>query len=365
MTVPLERFRAPELVRALAAAIAAAADHLGHTRIMHICGTHEHELQRFALRQLLPSNLELIAGPGCPVCITPAAAILTARRLALSASRPILATYGDILRVPTTEGTLLDGRQQGGDIRLVSGPADAVRLAHENPGREVVFFSIGFETTAAPVAAILTRGVPSNLSLYTCHRYVPAAVETLVAADADGSLAGFLLPGHASVITGTVAYRFLPEKFGRAAATTGFEPVDILRGILAIVKQLRGGSPTVQNCYERAVRECGNIKAQEAIARAFDRTDALWRGIGLLPGTGFELKPEWRSFSARERFLLMEEAAEDILPGCSCHLIMLGKRKPDECPLFGKECTPVHPRGPCMVSQEGTCRAWYLFRESS
>ncbi len=358
---PHEQFRAREYVLALAAKLADAAAGLDDVRIMHVCGTHEHELRRFALRQLLPPNVELIAGPGCPVCITPAAAIITARRLALADERCILAAYGDVLRVPTTSGSLLDGRRDGGDIRLVYGPADAMRLARENPERQVIFFSIGFETTAAPVAALLKGELPDNFFIYSCHRYVPTAVEAIVAQDAERDLSGFLLPGHACVITGPVAYRYLADAHGRAAAVAGFEPVDILRGVLSIVENVRDGRAEVANCYRRAVRDEGNRRAQAFIADVFDRVDAPWRGIGILPQTGLALKDGFAHIDALAHFGMEEAEAEDLMPGCICHLVMMGKRRPSDCPLFGGACTPTEPCGPCMVGGEGTCNAWFSF----
>jgi len=366
MPAPHEQFRDRNLVRRLAAKLASVAAGLGHVRIMHVCGTHEHELRRFALRQLFPPNVELIAGPGCPVCITPAAAIITARRFALADGKHILAAYGDVLRVPTTEGSLLDGRRDGGDIRLIYGPADAVRLAAGNPDRTVIFFSVGFETTAAPVAAMLKGALPEmqkNFFIYTCHRYVPSAVEAIVAQDAERDLSGFLLPGHACVITGAVAYQYLADPWGRAAAVAGFEPVDILRGVLSIVEQIRDGRAEVANCYERAVRDEGNRRAQAFIGEVFDCVDAVWRGIGVLPRTGLVLKPGFERLDALTHFGVEEAEAEDLMPGCICHLVMMGKRRPADCPLFGAACRPTNPRGPCMVSREGTCYAWFSFGE--
>ena len=356
---PCSPYRDPRLVDGLRRALAQAMEGLPPTRVMHVCGTHEHEIGRYALRQLLPKNLEIIAGPGCPVCITPASAIVTAARIACMDGRHILCAYGDVLNVPTGQGSLSDARRDGGDVRLVYGPPDAVRLARENPDRRVVFFSVGFETTAAPVAALLRQGVPDNFCIYTCHRYVPTAVEAIAALN-KGGLAGFLLPGHAAVISGLTPYRFLPDKFGSAAAAAGFEPVDILLGLVYIARQLRAGKPDVQNAYARVLTEAGNTRAQEALGQVFRLVDAAWRGIGVLPGTGFQLKDGYASLDALTRLGIDEEPAEDIMPGCSCHLIMLGRKQPADCPLFGRACTPAAPKGPCMVGTEGTCRAWFV-----
>jgi hydrogenase expression/formation protein HypD len=283
---------------------------------------------------------------------------VTAARIARGDRRCIVCAYGDVLNVPTREGSLQDARRGGGDVRLVYGPPDAVWLATENPDRLVVFFSVGFETTAAPVAALAQAGMPDNFCLYTCHRYVPAAVE-VIATQNQGSLAGFLLPGHASVVTGVAAYRFLPA-MKTAAAVAGFEPADILLGLLCIARQVRDGRYDVENAYPRAVTEAGNARAQAALAEVFDRADASWRGIGALPGTGFVLRASYARLDALARLGIREAEADDLMPGCSCHLIMLGRRRPDECPLFRRACTPADPKGPCMVGSEGTCRAWYV-----
>jgi len=355
-------YRSKELVSELAHALQEAAQGLPPLSLMHVCGTHEHEISRHALRQLLPKNVKVVAGPGCPVCITPASAIATAIKFATLNPPPILCTYGDIVRVPIGRGSLWQTKSRGAEVRVIYGPRDAVRMAEENPDRPVVFFSIGFETTAAPVASLLAAALPKNFLIYCCHRYVPAAVEAL-AADAESPISGYLLPGHASVISGYQAYAFLPERYQKPAAVAGFEPVDILAGILSLVRQIQQRRPTVANCYPRAVKPEGNRQAQQILEQVFDRTDAAWRGIGILPGTGLELREPFRRWSALAHYGLEEEAEDDILPGCSCHLIMTGRRQPSECGLFGKACTPENPKGPCMVGGEGTCRAHYLYPE--
>jgi hydrogenase expression/formation protein HypD len=356
-------FRSKDLVRELTGALANAARDLPPTKIMHVCGTHEHEIGRHALRQLLPKNVELIAGPGCPVCITPASAIATAIHLALLPERPIVCTYGDIVRVPIAGGDLWQTRAQGADVRLVYGPREAVRLAQDNADRPVVFFSVGFETTAAGVAGLLTTPLPDNFFIYCCHRWVPAAVEVL-AAQKESAIDGFLLPGHACVITGSRAYDFLPQRFGLPAAVAGFEPVDILSALLSLARQIQQQQPSVANCYPRVVRPEGNRRALEFIDRVFARTDAAWRGIGVLPATGLELRDEFVRFDALRRFGAEPQTAPDILPGCRCHLVMLGRSRPADCALFGSTCTPQNPYGPCMVGSEGTCRAHYLYPEN-
>lgn len=355
-------FSSREAAAGLTRALAAAAAGLPPLKIMHVCGTHEHEIGRYALRQLLPANVKLIAGPGCPVCITPAAAIATAIKLAGLLPTPILLAYGDIVRVPTAQGSLFEAKQNGADLRIIYGPRDALRLARENPDRDVIFFSVGFETTAAPAASLLQSDWPDNLFIYPCHRWVPAAVAALVA-DGKSEVAGFLLPGHASVISGFAAYDFLPKRFGLAAAVAGFEPVDILAALVSIARQTREGRPQVANCYPRAVSAEGNPEARRALDEVFELAAADWRGIGSLPGTGFILREKYRRREALRHFGLSEVPAEDLMPGCSCHLIMTGRREPEQCSLFGRACTPEDPRGPCMVGGEGTCRARYLYPE--
>lgn len=355
-------YRDRESVAKLSAALSEAAHGLGDIRIMHVCGTHEHEIRRFGIRQLLPQNIRIIAGPGCPVCITPASAIATARALALHESSPIVCTYGDMVKVPVKDGSLLDTRGNGGDVRIVYGIREAVELARSDTDRQVVFFSVGFETTAAPVAAVVKRGLPENLLLYTCHRYVPTAVKALAELD-DGSIGGFLLPGHASVITGSVAYGFLAKDYRLPSAVAGFEPMDMLAGLLSIIRQIRDDEPEAANCYRRAVRDTGNVKAQNVINDVFVLYDAPWRGIGILPGTGLRLRDTFKTLDALSYYGMEEVVSPDVLPGCICHLVLLGRRSPADCSHFRSVCTPEHPQGPCMVSGEGTCRAAFLYPE--
>jgi len=350
------------VVRDLTDALSRAAEGIGPVTIMHVCGTHEHELRRYGIRQLLPANVKLIAGPGCPVCITPASAIATVMAIARHDSGPVVCTYGDMVRVPTDNGSLYDLRGEGCDVRVVYSIRDAVSIARALPDRNVVFFSVGFETTAAPVAATIRAGIPGNLLVYTCHRYVPPAVEALAGSD-DGLVNGYLLPGHATVITGTGPYNILPERYGRASAVGGFEPVEMLVAGLSILRQIRAGKPEVANCYAHVVRDGGNPAAMKALDDVFDRTDAPWRGIGVLPGTGLTLNEKFYGIDALKRLELAPVKAADVMPGCICHLVLTGKNEPGDCPLFGKACTPDHPHGPCMVSTEGTCRAHFLFPE--
>ena len=359
---PIEApFRDRALVDALAGEIRKLSEDLDTVRIMHVCGTHEHEIARTGLRQLLPENLTIIPGPGCPVCITPASYIETAISLSLSDEKPVVCTYGDMVRVPGPNGSLLEARGRGADIRIIYGVRDALAAAETERKKPVVFFSVGFETTAAPVAAVITGGLPDNLFIYPCHRYVPPAVEALVSLADD--IDGFLLPGHASVITGTGPYRKVAESFGKAAAVGGFEPVDILTALLSIVRQVKSGRPAVTNCYRRAVRDGGNVRAMESIGMVFRRADADWRGLGILPGTGLELSGLYEHLDARNRFGISQADEVEDAGGCRCHEVLLGKISPSDCALFSVACTPMQPKGPCMVSGEGTCRAAFLYPE--
>jgi len=358
-------YRSRQLAGELTRALNDASQGLPPVKIMHVCGTHEHEIGRHALRQLLPSNVELIAGPGCPVCITPASAIATAMSLARGAENAMLCTYGDIVRVPIDDGrNIWQLRSEGIDVRIVLGPREAVQMARENADRPVIFFSVGFETTAAGVASLVLGDLPDNFLIYCCHRYVPAAVEAL-AAQEGSAIDAYLLPGHASTITGVRAYEFLPAKYGLPSAVAGFEPVDILAALVSLLRQIRLARPEAANCYPRAVRPEGNLRAQRLIADAFRSTDASWRGIGTLPGTGLTLRENLLAHEALSRLEMDEEEAEDIRPGCLCHLVMTGRKRPADCAMFGNECAPEHPYGPCMVGGEGTCRAHYLYPENN
>lgn len=353
-------FRDPALVQELVAAIKAELPSGQKVKIMHVCGSHEHAVQRWGLRSLLPETLEIFAGPGCPVCVCPAFEVGEA--LTLAGQGAVLATYGDMLRVPTPRGTLLDARAQGADVRLIYGPLDAVRLAAHMPGRQVVFFSVGFETTAAPTAALVARGdLPANFSLLTSHRLTPPAMELLLGIG-DVHIDGFMAPGHVSVIIGANAWDVFARAYRMPVVVAGFEPADVLAGLLQLVRQVRRGEAALDNTYARAVRADGNPEGRRVLAAAFDVAPAWWRGIGRVPRSGLVLKPHLEHLNARQRFTLAARPERDELPpGCSCHLVMLGKIYPPQCPLFGGKCTPDTPYGPCMVSHEGTCLIWNQF----
>ena len=324
-------------------------------KICHVCGTHEWTITHSGLRPLLPENVNLIAGPGCPVCIVPAREIDEA--IWLSLNGVTVATFGDMYRAPGSEISLEDAKSRGGDIRVVYSVRDAVEMATKEPSREFVFFAIGFETTT-PMNAVEVERCPENLSFLVSHRLIPPALDALAAMD-DLNLNGFIAPGHVSTVIGMKPYQKYPE-MGMPTVITGFEPIDVLLGVYMILKQIEDDEPRLENEYSRAVTFSGNVKAQEAIARVFDTVDGAWRGLGTIPASALKLKEEYSDYDARLRYEIEVGPGRDVYPGCSCPQVILGKISPSECPLFMKACTPEKPKGACMVSREGTCRIWAI-----
>ncbi len=358
----IDEYRDPELVRKLLDAVHALAAKIGRPiTLMEICGTHTHAIGRFGIRRLLPENIRLISGPGCPVCVT---SISDVDRALYLAERPnvLFATFGDMLRVPGTGGrSLQQMRAAGADVRIVSSALDALSLAEANPSREILFLGIGFETTAPTVASTLQsarRKGLMNFSVFSVHKTVPPAIQALLD-DPELNIDGFLCPGHVSVITGTEAYRSIPAA-GRSAVITGFEPVDIVDGILMSLQQIREGRYDVAIQYARGVSQDGNQRARQLMAEVFEPDDANWRGLGLIPGSGLSIRREYASLNALSRFPLPEIPSVEF-EGCRCGDILRGVISPPECRLFRKACTPVNPIGPCMVSSEGTCSAYIKY----
>ncbi len=356
-----EAFRDLSLARRLAAELRSLEIERSVT-IMHVCGTHEHAIARAGIRSFLPDGLRLVAGPGCPVCVCPARDI----DLAVAAARLegfIVATFGDMFRVPATTSSLEEERASGRDIRVIYSPLDALRLAVEHPDREVVLVAVGFETTAGPIAAALLNDPPRNLTIIPSLRLIPPALRFLLEAGI-GPVEGFLLPGHVSTVLGREGYRFLESEDGAPGIIAGFEPVDILRAVIGLVELIRGSeSPRVVNQYTRVVSERGNSKARGLISRVFTEADSEWRGIGVIPSSGLVLGPGFEHLDAAARHGLKTDVQPiDVRPGCLCHEVILGKTEPEDCPLFGTACTPRRPHGPSMVSSEGTCRARYQYR---
>jgi hydrogenase expression/formation protein HypD len=335
--------------------------------LMEVCGTHTVAISRFGLRALLPPGVRLLSGPGCPVCVTDQADI----DLFLALARQpgvIVTTFGDMIRVPGSETTLAAEKAKGRDVRVVYSPLDALEVAAAHPEALVVFYAVGFETTTPMVAATLEMAVQRNLSNFTIfpvHKTVPGALEALLASEGV-RIDGFLLPGHVSAITGAGAYQAVVEKFHVPSVIAGFEGNDILLAVDMLLAQLEAAEAKVEIEYRRAVSWEGNQTAQRLISDFFLPVDATWRGIGVIPGTGLALRPEYAGFDARNRFDM--EALRAGLPeipaklrACACGEVLQGIKLPTECRLFGTACTPVSPVGPCMVSGEGSCAAYYRY----
>ncbi len=335
-------------------------------KIMHVCGTHENSIGRFGLRSLLPRSIELVAGPGCPVCVCPASDINTAIEIAYRED-VILATFGDMIRVPAKIGESIDSLQaaksKGADVRIVYSPLDVLKLADKNPHKKVVFFSVGFETTAAGVASMIYNNPPHNLSILSSHRLIPPSIELLLGIG-DVKIDGFLLPGHVTAVIGMNPFKIFPEAYRMPTAAAGFEPLDMLSAVLSIAEQAGEGRASLINLYPRAVKEDGNPKAISIMSDVFKETSSYWRGIGRIPRSGLKLKEKYSKWDANKVFEIKDKDRDffDIHPSCSCHLIMIGKIYPTDCPLFAKKtCNPENPFGPCMVSMDGTCRIWHRY----
>jgi hydrogenase expression/formation protein HypD len=334
-----------------------------HRRVqfMEVCGTHTVSAFRSGLRSMLPTNLRLVSGPGCPVCVTAQRHIDAAIELAAKHD-VIIATYGDMVRVPGKHGSLELQRAEGARIRVVNSALHALQIAREAPGVQVVFLGVGFETTTPATAATVLeaqRGGIDNFSVLMCHKLVVPAMMALLAAG-DVPLDGFLCPGHVSVIIGSAAYRPVVDQYRKGCVVAGFEPQQILSGLLHLARQAAAGQPRLENVYPAVVSEAGNLAAMELIHRVFVVADTPWRALGIIPGSGLELGPAFRQYDALDRFHVTLGEDEDH-PACRCGEVIQGKVEPIECSLFENTCTPLTPIGPCMVSSEGTCAAWYKY----
>jgi len=347
-------FRDPALAKRVAAQIRRLAPAY-QVKFCHVCGTHEWSITHYGLRSLLPEKVDVIAGPGCPVCVVPSAEIDEAIRLALNGVT--IATFGDVIRVPGSEMSLQEARASGGDVRIVYSVSDAVKMAEKEPSKNFAFFAIGFETTAPSTAIEILHKPPGNLSFLVSHRLIPPAMELLLGVG-DLHIDGFIAPGHVSTIIGMKPYEVFPGAYRMPTVVAGFEPLDILFAVSMLLKQIREGEARLENEYTRSVMWEGNVKAQQLIQRVFNVVDGHWRGLGKLPLSALALKEEFQPYDAREKYGVKVERSRDLLPGCLCHLVMIGKIKPPECPFFMKACTPQTPKGPCMVSFEGTCGIW-------
>jgi len=327
-------------------------------KIMHVCGSHEVTVTKYGLRSLLPNWIEVMAGPGCPICVTTSAEIDEAIELAKRGH--IVTTFGDLFRVPGTRASLADAKTDGADVRIVYGAADAVDVARRNLEQEVVHVAIGFETTAPAIASELIRKPPPNFSLLVCHRLIPPAMEFLLASG-EVALDGFLCPGHVSTIIGSKPYEPISKKYEVPQVIAGFEPIDVLLGIWMLLKQIDDGRHEVEIEYTRSVRPEGNVLAQGKMMQVFEVVDKPWRGFPIIPASAFKLRSEFERFDVDGRFDVHVEGAVDIAKGCRCGEVLRGLVYPHECPLFSKACTPLKPIGPCMVSSEGTCNIAFKY----
>lgn len=335
-------------------------------RIMNVCGGHERSITMAGIRSALPESVELIAGPGCPVCVCPEEDVYQAIQLALR-GEVILVAFGDMLRVPVNVPkkevrSLEQAKAAGADVRPIASPREAVRIARENPERQVVFFAAGFETTTAPVAAMLLEGVPDNLSVLLSARRTWPAVAMLLDSDKPG-FDGLVAPGHVSTVMGPEEWNFVFKKHDIPTAIAGFKPVSLLAAMYSVLRQLLEGKRFLDNCYPELVRPGGNRAAQAQLAEALNDTDANWRGIGIIPSSGFSLQKRFAKNDARLQFPDFDtegrKRAGQMPPGCECASVVLGKINPNQCKIYGRACTPKTPVGPCMVSDEGACHIWW------
>lgn len=330
-------------------------------KLMEVCGTHTMAIFRYGIREVLPPAISLISGPGCPVCVTPNRHIDEAIALC-KLPGIIMTTFGDMMKVPGSTSSLAREKASGADIRVVYSTMDAVKLAVENPERHIVFFGIGFETTSPTIAAAVLaaeRQGLSNFSVIGAQKLIPQAIRTLLE-DNEIGINGFICPGHVSAILGIKPYRFISEEYGIPAVIIGFEPLDLLQGILMLVEQIEQGEALVELQYKRGVPEEGNPHALNLLYQVFEVSSAVWRGIGEIPATGLKFRPEYERFDAAKIFdIHVEQAGEH--PGCICGEVLRGLKTPPECKLFARACIPENPVGACMVSVEGTCAAYYKY----
>lgn len=359
MQQELKAFKDPALARGLIESIQALAPE--SATLMEVCGTHTVAIARNGIRGLMPEGTRLASGPGCPVCVTSNHDIDKVIALA-RVPEVTIATFGDMTRVPGSTSSLLAEQAAGRSVEIVYSPLDALRLAQENPDRQIVFVGVGFETTTPLVAMAIKRARAmglTNFTVYGAHKNMPGALEVIIN-DPALKLDALILPGHVSTIIGAEPYRFLAEKYGIPGVITGFEPVDVLQGIAMIMRQLHEGRAEIEIAYARGVMPEGNPVALAAIDEVFETCSATWRGLGEIPGSGYRIREEFADFDAMRRFQPdVEEVREH--KGCRCGDVLRGIMAPSECPLFRRVCTPENPVGPCMVSSEGSCAAYYRY----
>jgi hydrogenase expression/formation protein HypD len=354
----IDEYRDKELVRKLVDQIKQVSKK--PISLMEVCGGHTMSIQKFGIPFLLPDTIKLISGPGCPVCVSDRKYIDQAIAYA-RLEEVIITTYGDLIRVPGSTSSLDQEKSQGADVRIVYSVLDALKIAQDNKDKKVVFLGIGFETTAPSSAAGLIRAQMAgirNFYLFSSHKIMPPAMEALI--DEGVKLDGYIAPGHVSTITGTGIYENIPAKYGLGVVVSGFEPLDLLKAILMLVNQIEKNEPKVENAYTRVVKPEGNIKAQQFMEEVFELRDDWWRGLGILPKSGLKIQKKYADFDAEVMIPVeVENTRED--KGCICGEILKGKKNPKDCKLFGKACTPENPVGACMVSNEGSCNAYFRY----
>ncbi|RNJ48731.1 hydrogenase formation protein HypD [Methylocystis hirsuta] len=362
----VDEYRDPELAKGVAARIAAEVDAARHYRFMEFCGGHTHAISRYGVEDMLPRNVAMIHGPGCPVCVLPVGRIDDAIRLA-SDPRVTLCTYADLMRVPASRGaSLLKARAAGADIRMVYSTLDALRIAEAEPEREVVFLAIGFETTTPPTALAIKQAKAKalrNFSVFCNHVLTPVAMRAILAGESDEATAldGIVGPAHVSTVIGARPYEFVANEYGKPVVISGFEPLDVMQSILMLVRQINEGRCAVENQYVRAVTHDGNARAQREMDDVFELQESFeWRGLGMVPHSALRLAEAFAAFDAEKRFGIHTVAAADN-PACECGAILRGAKKPTDCKLFGTLCSPETPMGSCMVSSEGSCAAHYAY----
>lgn len=357
----LNDFRDPELARELLETIGRLSGGRP-VNLMEVCGTHTVSIGRYGLRSAMPEGLRLLSGPGCPVCVTSNRDIDAAIAMA-RVPGAIVATFGDMIRVPGSTTTLGAEKAAGADVRVVYSPLDALQIARDNPGRPVIFIGVGFETTTPVVGASIQMAAEEGLAnyyVYAAHKSTAPALAA-IANDPATRIDGFILPGHVSTVTGLAPYRFLADEHGVPGVVTGFEPVDVLSGIARLMAMIGQGAPAIENAYGRGVLDDGNATARAIIADVFEPCDAVWRGLGPIPGSGMAIAEKYAAHDALRVFDPPVEPTRETR-GCRCGDVLRGVITPNECPLFGRACTPENPVGPCMVSSEGSCAAYWRYR---
>lgn len=365
----VDEFRNPEKAQGLQKEIAQLSLQISrnshknkHLKIMEVCGGHTHAIFKYGIEEILPDNIELIHGPGCPVCVMPKGRIDDAIALC-QAPNIIFTTFGDAMRVPGSKTSLLQAKAEGADIRMVYSPLDSLKIAKENPTKEIVFFGLGFETTAPSTAFTILQAAAENItnfSLFSNHVLVIPALEALLA-NPDLQLDGFVGPGHVSMVIGTEPYQFIPQTYHKPIVISGFEPLDIFQSIWMLLKQIKENRCEVENQYNRLVEKGGNQNAIQAINQVFTVRDKFeWRGLGEIPNSGLKIRPEYAQFDAEAKFTIPNLKVPDH-KACQCGEILKGVLKPWECKVFGTACTPETPIGTCMVSSEGACAAYYKY----